>query len=78
MCPACWITGFISALFGGSLIAVVSHPISWILSVVLILSLLIKYGKETKLGGWLSSRWSEARARYEYHGPTAELGSWSN
>ncbi len=49
-----------------------------ILSVVLILSLLIKYGKETKLGGWLSSRWSEARARYEYHGPTAELGSWSN
>ncbi len=49
-----------------------------ILSVMLILSLLIKYGKETKLGGWLSSRWSEARARYEYHGPTAELGSWSN
>ena len=49
-----------------------------ILSVVLILSLLIKYGKGTKLGDWLSSRWSEARARYEYHGPTAELGSWSN
>ena len=36
MCPICWISGFIAALFGGSLIAVVNHPISWILSIFLI------------------------------------------
>ena len=36
MCPVCWISGFIAALFGGSLIAVVNHPISWILSLMLI------------------------------------------
>ena len=36
MCPVCWISGFIAALFGGSLIAVVNHPISWILSIFLI------------------------------------------
>ena len=36
MCPICWISGFITALFGGSLIAVVNHPISWFLSIFLI------------------------------------------
>ena len=36
MCPICWISGFIAAIFGGSLIAVVNHPISWILSILLI------------------------------------------
>jgi len=36
VCPICWISGFIAALFGGSLIAVVNHPISWILSIFLI------------------------------------------
>ena len=36
MCPICWISGFIAALFGGSIIAVVNHPISWILSIFLI------------------------------------------
>ena len=36
MCPICWISGFIAALFGGSLIAVVNHQISWILSIFLI------------------------------------------
>ncbi len=36
MCPICWISGFIAAIFGGSLIAVVNHPISWILSIFLI------------------------------------------
>ena len=36
MCPICWISGFIAAIFGGSLIATVNHPISWILSGLLI------------------------------------------
>ena len=36
MCPICWISGFIAVLFGGSFIAVVNHPISWILSIILI------------------------------------------
>ena len=36
MCPVCWISGFIAALLGGSFIAVANHPISWILSIILI------------------------------------------
>ena len=31
MCPICWISGFIAVLFGGSFIATVNHPISWVL-----------------------------------------------
>ena len=36
MCPICWISGFIAAIFGGSLLAVVNHPISWMISALLI------------------------------------------
>ena len=36
MCPICWISGFIAVLFGGSFIATVNHPISWILGFGLI------------------------------------------
>ena len=36
MCPVCWISGFIAALFGGCLIAVINDPISWFLSIILI------------------------------------------
>ena len=36
MCPICYISGFIAALLGGSFIAVANHPISWILSIILI------------------------------------------
>ncbi len=43
MCPVCWISGFIAALFGGSMLAVVNHPISWILSFLLILYGLFKF-----------------------------------
>jgi hypothetical protein len=49
-----------------------------IVSVVLILSILVKYGKGTKLGNLLSSKWAEIRPRYEYRGPTSDLGSWTN
>ena len=31
MCPICWISGFIAVLFGGSFVATVNHPISWII-----------------------------------------------
>ena len=43
MCPICWISGFIAALFGGSLLAVVNHPISWMLSITLILYAAYKF-----------------------------------
>ena len=43
MCQVCWISGFIAALFGGSMLAVVNHPISWILSFLLILYGLFKF-----------------------------------
>ena len=36
MCPVCWISGFIALLFGGSFIAVVNHPISLILGVLIV------------------------------------------
>ena len=47
MCPICWITGFIAALFGGSLLAIVNHPISWILSIILLSYAIFKSLKET-------------------------------
>jgi uncharacterized membrane protein AbrB (regulator of aidB expression) len=42
MCPICWISGFIAMLFGGSFIAVVNHPISWILGSIV--TIIIFYG----------------------------------
>tara|TARA_B100000029_G_scaffold396477_1_gene394544 strand:- start:179 stop:505 length:327 start_codon:yes stop_codon:yes gene_type:complete len=50
MCPICWISGFIAALFGGSLIAVANHPISWLLSIVLISYALYKFYESKKKG----------------------------
>ncbi len=50
MCPICWITGFIAALFGGSLLAVVNHPISWILSIILILYAAFKFYEAKQKG----------------------------
>ena len=50
MCPICWISGFIAALFGGSLIAVVNHPISWIISVSLIVYAGYKFYEAKKKG----------------------------
>ncbi len=48
MCPICWISGFIAAIFGGSLIAVVNHPISWILSILLIVYAAYKFYEAKK------------------------------
>ena len=50
MCPICWISGFIAAIFGGSLLAVVNHPISWILSVLLIAYAGYKFYEAKKRG----------------------------
>ena len=36
MCPICWISGFVAILFGGSFIAAVNHPISWVIGFLFI------------------------------------------
>ena len=50
MCPICWISGFIAALFGGSFIATVNHPISWVLGLALIAYSIYKFYEAKKLG----------------------------
>ena len=50
MCPICWISGFIAALFGGSLISVVNHPISWIIGISLILYAVFKFYEAKERG----------------------------
>ena len=50
MCPICWISGFIAAIFGGSLLAVVNHPISWFLSGLLIIYAVYKFYEAKKRG----------------------------
>ena len=50
MCPICWISGFIAAIFGGSLLAVVNHPISWIISVSLLVYAFLKFYEAKKRG----------------------------
>ncbi len=54
MCPVCWISGFIAALLGGSFIAVVNHPISWILSIILISYAVFKFYEAKKRGKKMS------------------------
>ena len=54
MCPICYISGFIAALFGGSFIAVVNHPISWILSIILISYAVYKFYEAKKRGSKMS------------------------
>ena len=54
MCPVCWISGFIAALLGGSFIAVANHPISWILSIILISYAGYKFYEAKKRGKKMS------------------------
>ena len=56
MCPICWISGFIAALLGGSFIAVVNHPISWILSIILISYACYKFYEAKKRGNKMSQK----------------------
>ena len=60
MCPICWISGFIAAIFGVSLIAVVNHPISWILSILLIAYAAYKFYEAKKRGNKMND---ETKAR---------------
>ena len=50
MCPICWISGFIAVLFGGSFIATINHPISWVLGFALILYSIYKFYEAKKRG----------------------------
>lgn len=50
MCPICWISGFIAVLLGGSFIAVVNHPISWIVGGLLIIYSVYKFYEAKKRG----------------------------
>ena len=50
MCPICWISGFIAVLFGGSFIATVNHPISWVLGLTLIAYSIYKFYEAKKRG----------------------------
>ena len=54
MCPVCWISGFIAALFGGSFIAVANHPISWILTIIFISYAVYKFYEAKKRGKKMS------------------------
>ena len=54
MCPVCWISGFIAALFGGSFIAVANHPISWILTLIFISYAFYKFYEAKKRGKKMS------------------------
>ena len=50
MCPICWISGFIAVLFGGSFIATINHPISWVLGLALIAYSIYKFYEAKKRG----------------------------
>ena len=60
MCPICWISGFIAAIFGGSILAVVNHPISWLISILLIFYAVYKFYEAKKRGKKMSE---ETKAR---------------
>ena len=55
MCPICWISGFIAALFGGSVLAVANHPISWIISIALIAYAISKFYEAKRRGNKMSN-----------------------
>ena len=59
MCPVCWISGFIAALLGGSFIAVANHPISWILSIILISYAGYKFYESKKRGKKMNQQTKE-------------------
>jgi|TARA_Y100001970_G_C14037766_1_gene752042 uncharacterized membrane protein YfcA len=63
MCPICWISGFIAAIFGGSLLAVVNHPISWILSGILIFYAILKFYEAKKKGKKMTEDTKEKNKR---------------
>ena len=55
MCPICWISGFIAILFGGSFIATINHPISWILGILLISYSIYQFYEAKKRGNKMTT-----------------------
>ena len=50
MCPICWISGIIAVLFGGSFVATVNHPISWVIGTLAIAYGIYKFSDGYKRG----------------------------
>ena len=63
MCPICWISGFIAVLFGGSFIATINHPISWIIGVLLIFYSIYKFYEAKKRGNKMSTETKQKNRR---------------
>ena len=63
MCPICWISGFIAFLFGGSLIATINHPISWVLGFVLIAYSIYKFYEAKKRGKKMTKKTKKRNKR---------------
>ena len=63
MCPICWISGFIAVLFGGSFIATINHPISWIIGVLLIFYSIYNFYQAKKRGNKMSTETKQKNRR---------------
>ena len=63
MCPICWISGFIAVLFGGSFIATINHPISWILGLTLIAYSIYKFYEAKKRGKKMTQKTKKINKR---------------
>ena len=63
MCPICWISGFIAVLFGGSFIATINHPISWILGFALIVYSIFKFYEAKKRGKKMTQKTKKINKR---------------
>jgi len=63
MCPICWISGFIAILFGGSFIATINHPISWVLGFVLITYSIYKFYEAKKRGKKMTKKTKKRNKR---------------
>jgi len=58
MCPICWISGIIAILFGGSFVATVNHPISWVVG-----ALVIAYGVYKFYDGYKRGKTMQAETK---------------
>ena len=58
MCPICWISGLVAILFGGSFVATVNHPISWVVG-----ALVIAYGAYKFYDGYKRGKTMQAETK---------------
>ena len=66
MCPICWISGFIAAIFGGSLLAVVNHPISWVISALLIVYAAYKFYEANQKGKKMNTETKKRKTIFRF------------